>query len=621
MASYSDNLNIIISAQVQSAVMAIGSVKSSLDSLNKMYSRVQGIMASANASRSMGKELEKVGISATNTNGILRLYDNINKQSISRTDALSRVTQNLNEQVVANQKATAIKAAQEAETARVTKIYNGQLDSNYNSIMKTGNILPRTTARFKTLDEVMGKTGKSARGNMMKFMGLGFGLMFIGMAIKKATSAALNAISETYKTATGEQSEFNQGMNKLSAAFEFFKFSLMDAIASSEIFGYLLDTVVQILNWFAKLPATVRVMIMIGLAALFIAGSIASIAGQFVLLNASVGTASRFFTIMGGLMGSVIVLILALIAIWYIWNSDLTLTTKVLLTLAVILAAVIGVFTVFGKATVIIKAIGAAFTWLGKNPIVALLLILVLLGLAIWDLVKVADEMAYSVGDVFAALGLALLTMMAVVADAILILLTPVIALLNGIIISMNLISGTKIPTIPYGWDFPLTKSIWESSKRIMAEKYQRNHYGESPGSVSTDTSSYFNYGPMPTSSYGDFNAQAGGYVTSAQEEASQIDVYEGLLQSSQDNTSYLDQIALDSQAQVLKLDEFRTQSEANDREAIEELQGIKEEQINLNNIMQIFVNSLQSGGLPSMSSFEEYLEAWFASTNGSTTS
>jgi len=83
MASYSDNLNIIISAQVQSAVMAIGSVKSSLDSLNKMYSRVQGIMASANASRSMGKELEKVGISATNTNGILRLYDNINKQSIS----------------------------------------------------------------------------------------------------------------------------------------------------------------------------------------------------------------------------------------------------------------------------------------------------------------------------------------------------------------------------------------------------------------------------------------------------------------------------------------------------------------------------------------------------------
>ena len=454
MVSYTDSLNVVIRAQVDQAVAAIGAVKNSMSTLGKMYSRVQGIMASANAARFMGTELNKVGITVEKgALGFNQYRDSLGRYT-SKQKALKSVTENLND-VQQTQYDAQIKSknlisekknllnnlgvTQASITKNIMKQTGAQnilnevtkevrtegTDKLYKSVMQTNNILPKTTAKFKEMDQVMSKVGKNARGNMMKFMGLGFAFMFIGMAIKKAVSSALNAIVETYKLATGEQSEFNQQMNKLGAAFEFFKFSLMDAIGSLGVFDVIIGFVIGLINWFAKMPASVRIFILIALAGLLVAASIAAIAGQFLLLAAS-GSVNMgiFFSLFAFAWASIMLIILAIYLLVTVWtDSTKTIVDQIfyailivgLLIIAIILIG-IALGVIKGAAIITAASIVAALL---KIIIVAVLIYLAWLAVkAIWT--NASLDMVNKVLLIIGVLGLLVFAIAAIVFGVIL---------------------------------------------------------------------------------------------------------------------------------------------------------------------------------------------------------
>ncbi len=135
----------------------------------------------------------------------------------------------------------------------------------------------------KAAEDRQSRTINFMKGLQNAMLGVGLSMLFTGMAIKRFTDTALMAIFNTYSMALGEQSEFAQKTNELRAAWEFFKFSLMDALVATGVFDYLLQKVLVLLNWFRGLNDEQKAFW--GKLLIFgsIAGGLMMILGQTVL--------------------------------------------------------------------------------------------------------------------------------------------------------------------------------------------------------------------------------------------------------------------------------------------------------------------------------------------------
>lgn len=120
--------------------------------------------------------------------------------------------------------------------------------------------------------------------NRGALMGIGFGMLFMGMAANRAIGGFLRSTFDAFKIVGTENSIFIQKTNELSAAWEFFKFSLVDALSNSTLFTNFIDMLVSILGWFGRLPEGARQFLIIGAAIAFVITWLASMAGQIGLL-------------------------------------------------------------------------------------------------------------------------------------------------------------------------------------------------------------------------------------------------------------------------------------------------------------------------------------------------
>lgn len=121
-------------------------------------------------------------------------------------------------------------------------------------------------------------------------LGMGFSMLFGGMALKRFTQSALKGMINTYSEIMGKTSTFHQMTNKLTGAWEFFKFTLIDALMQSGLFQTLLDFIISTVHWFgefaAKHPAIAAMLptlLLIGNAI----GTISMVFGQFLLAYVS----------------------------------------------------------------------------------------------------------------------------------------------------------------------------------------------------------------------------------------------------------------------------------------------------------------------------------------------
>ena len=157
-------------------------------------------------------------------------------------------------------------------------------------------VINRTNKKTNLLTDSI----KKSRG---AFMGLAFGALFGGMALNRFFTGLINSAVNAFKIVGTENSIFAQKTNELTAAWEFFKFSMIDALQQSPLFIGMIDNVIKLINWFSGLSEGKKQFLAISIAGAALVTKLLSIAGQIALVAVAfsgiqgVGI-SAFFTLL-----------------------------------------------------------------------------------------------------------------------------------------------------------------------------------------------------------------------------------------------------------------------------------------------------------------------------------
>lgn len=221
----------------------------------------------------------------------------------------------------------------------------------------------------KELNEI---TKSSRRFNMANLSGL-FGMM----ALQRATKGFLTSAVNTYNKANEQGGEFTRQTNKMSAAFGFFKYSLLDALSKSDLFNFLIEKIVNITNWFNSLNEKQKGLMGFILIFVLIASTIGMALFQMSLFIGSFGLLSvKAFTVLGGiilLIAGIAFIISGVVDAVRFWGKDtqevVSGIVKIILGLGLVIAGIaflIGSVTV-GVIALIVAAIAAMVLIIVKN--------------------------------------------------------------------------------------------------------------------------------------------------------------------------------------------------------------------------------------------------------------
>lgn len=152
----------------------------------------------------------------------------------------------------------------------------------------------------KALTDVFRGGRKEARAFKMEYLSIMFGFMAIGRASRKMWQSA----TKTYMDVMGENNEFLKQTNKVRAAWEFLKFSLVDALMQGDMFKNIIDIIIGIVDrmseWIGTHPELGKwIMIIMG-GLMAIAPVISGLASMMLLWG---GIMKIFGTTSAGVFG------------------------------------------------------------------------------------------------------------------------------------------------------------------------------------------------------------------------------------------------------------------------------------------------------------------------------
>ncbi len=153
------------------------------------------------------------------------------------------------------------------------------------------------TEQFKKLATQAGVTGSALKNAFntgtraaSQFDARMLTLLFAGMALQRAFGGILRSIKNTFSKAEGDTSALSQATVRLTAAWEFLKFSIFDAL-NTPFFIFIIDGVVRLLNFFARLSPAARLAILGVIAGLALIGTALVLIAQLKLAwDAILGT-------------------------------------------------------------------------------------------------------------------------------------------------------------------------------------------------------------------------------------------------------------------------------------------------------------------------------------------
>jgi hypothetical protein len=302
-----------------------------------------------------------------------------------------------------------------------------------------GNLMDNFGRSVDVASVNMNKLRKSSWRFNMNMLTLMFGFMALQRILNQFGKSAIS----TYQKANDDTQGLGKSTWQLQAAWEFFKYSLVDALTQSPLFQMLVQWLVQIVQWFNKLSPTAKSIIAWGLAVLFVISTIGVLFAVFQPLISFLLTFVPWVsTLLVGGLGAAFWWVAAIVAIVVaLWITDLGgFREFVTQTLGIIWLTFKTIFmSIWKLVKYVIDFIVAIFhgdfnkaleiAWNFLKELTALFLKALLgIGAIIVNTLKFAWNLAL---------------------DAIQFTINLIIFAINGLIMAMNKIPGINIPLIP----------------------------------------------------------------------------------------------------------------------------------------------------------------------------
>lgn len=218
-------------------------------------------------------------------------------------------------------------------------------------VMNRANVdAKRATDIFRTLGVSFDKAGNpiDAFGNQVKLtnkqLAVGkaqtekfqmgwLSVLFTMMAVKRVLEGFLRSAITTYEKAYEKQSAFSKQTEALRGAWEFFKYSLIDALSQSEIFTFIINLLFQIVNWLNQLsPAAKKILILGVIFGIVVSSLFFVIATLMLFVNglasispavlAAFGTFFFVLAVIALLLGGILLIISGFKEILDNWGKD-----------------------------------------------------------------------------------------------------------------------------------------------------------------------------------------------------------------------------------------------------------------------------------------------------------
>jgi hypothetical protein len=145
------------------------------------------------------------------------------------------------------------------------------------------SVMSKANKRLQGFTSIVKKAKFTLMGLQQVILSSGLALLFFGMAVKNAAQQALSATIKTFTTVTEGTMLYNQTIGRLSAAFEFLKFSIADAFLTSSLGQGLLEVVINIFDFISGLGPNLQFAIAASLILLVVLGGVMMVAGQILL--------------------------------------------------------------------------------------------------------------------------------------------------------------------------------------------------------------------------------------------------------------------------------------------------------------------------------------------------
>jgi len=223
----------------------------------------------------------------------------------------------------------------------------------------------KATSHMEKLGGAVDVVKDNFREMQMRFLSGGLALLFTGMALERFFGGFLRSAFNTYTQLIDVNNQFFQKTQHLRAAWEFFKFALIDALGQSDLFLTLIDWVIAAINWFGQLSPTV-----LAAFALFLIGGLAASSAMVILGNAMLfvmGISGLFGISMGGALALILIplgiIVFLFFSLFFILSSKMENAKKQ--TLLVVVAMGLLAATLFFTGVIGIAAFLGVITLLG----------------------------------------------------------------------------------------------------------------------------------------------------------------------------------------------------------------------------------------------------------------
>jgi len=183
-------------------------------------------------------------------------------------------------------------------------------------------------------------------------LGAGLSMLFLGMQLKALSQRTLQSIFKTFSEVTQGTMAYNQTIGRVSAAFEFLKFSIADAFMTSALGQSLIENLIAIFDFLSSASDETKIFLVIVLLLGVAFGALAMVLGQLIIplkIALDAGLSLKMITLgIAAVLVSIVIILVAIYALVQIWNSDMSIIKKIGLSMIVIFAAILAILFLFG---------------------------------------------------------------------------------------------------------------------------------------------------------------------------------------------------------------------------------------------------------------------------------